>query len=147
MGRSTLDAPARAILMAHYRYSQKIGQGGMAEVYLGIQEGLGGFEKPVVVKRIFRHLCQGEHFVKMFLDEARLAATVRHPNVVEIFDIGRDDEGYYIVMEYLSGETVAQVAQTLSRQRRSVPPHRRQRVRRARLCLMPRARSRRCRLR
>ena len=109
--------------MGNYRYSRKIGQGGMAQVFLAIQEGIGGFEKPVVVKRIFPHLCQGDHFVKMFLDEARLAATVRHPNVVEIFDIGQDDEGYYIIMEYLSGETVAMVAQTLSRQKRAVPPH------------------------
>lgn len=95
----------------------------MAQVYLAIQEGIGGFEKTVVVKRIFSHLCESERFVQMFLDEARLAASVHHQNVVQIYDIGEDDEGYFIVMEYLSGETVALIAQTLSRQKRFVPTH------------------------
>lgn len=119
---SSLGRPPTATSMGNYRYSQKIGRGGMAQVYLAIQEGIGGFEKPVVVKRIFPHLCESEHFVKMFLDEARLAATVRHPNVVEIFDIGHDAEGYFMVMEYLSGETVAFVAQALSRKQQAIPP-------------------------
>ena len=59
---------------------------------------------------------------QMFLDEARLAATVRHPNVVEILDIGQDAEGFFIVMEYLSGESLAFVAQTLSRRKQLAPP-------------------------
>ena len=58
----------------------------MAEVFLGMQEGLGGFEKLVVVKRIFRQFCEDENFVRMFLDEARLAASIRHQNVVQILD-------------------------------------------------------------
>lgn len=95
----------------------------MAQVFLAVQEGIGGFEKLVVVKRIFPELCRDNRFVGMFLAEARLAATVRHPNVVEILDIDQDEEGYFIVMEYLSGETLAFVAQTLSRQNQPIPPH------------------------
>ena len=92
--------------MTRFKFSRRIGSGGMADVFLALQEGLGGFEKLVVVKRIFPHLCLDQSFVQMFFDEARLAASIRHPNVVEILDIQRDEAGFFIVMEYLSGETV-----------------------------------------
>jgi len=85
----------------------------MAEVFLAMQEGIGGFEKLVVVKRIFKQFCDDDHFVRMFLDEARLAASIRHQNVVQINDIGRDDEGFFIVMEYLSGESLAYIFEAL----------------------------------
>ncbi len=79
----------------------------MAEVFLAMQEGIGGFEKLVVLKRIFQHFCEDEKFVQMFLAEARLAASISHPNVVEILDIQQDANGFFIIMEYLSGETLA----------------------------------------
>jgi serine/threonine protein kinase len=95
----------------------------MAEVFLGMQEGIGGFEKLVVIKRIFQHYCEDERFVQMFMDEARLAASIRHPNVVEILDIDRDATGFFIVMEYLSGETLGYVIPTLQSQDLLPPPH------------------------
>jgi serine/threonine protein kinase len=95
----------------------------MAEVFLGMQEGIGGFEKLVVIKRIFQHYCEDERFLQMFMDEARLAASIRHPNVVEILDIDRDATGFFIVMEYLSGETLGYVIPTLQSQDRLPPPH------------------------
>jgi serine/threonine protein kinase len=95
----------------------------MAEVFLGMQEGIGGFEKLVVIKRIFQHYCEDERFLQMFMDEARLAASIRHPNVVEILDIDRDATGFFIVMEYLSGETLGYVIPTLQSQERLPPPH------------------------
>lgn len=85
----------------------------MAEVFLALQAGLGGFEKLVVVKRIFKHFCDDERFVQMFLDEARLAASIRHPHVVEILDIVKDGDGFFIVMEYLSGENLAYIFEEL----------------------------------
>jgi len=93
----------------------------MADVFLALQEGLGGFEKLVVVKRIYPHLCRDHTFVRMFLDEARVAASIRHPNVVEILDIKRDDEGFFIVMEYLSGETVDWLVDELDATGRLMP--------------------------
>jgi serine/threonine protein kinase len=95
----------------------------MAEVFLGMQEGMGGFEKLVVIKRIFQHYCEDERFLQMFMDEARLAASIRHPNVVEILDIDRDATGFFIVMEYLSGETLGYVIPTLQAQDQHPPPH------------------------
>jgi serine/threonine-protein kinase len=109
--------------VSKYRYSQKIGRGGMAEVFLGMQEGMGGFEKLVVIKRIFQHYCEDERFLQMFMDEARLAASIRHPNVVEILDIERDATGFFIVMEYLSGETLGYVIPTLQSRDELPPPH------------------------
>ncbi len=95
----------------------------MAEVFLGMQEGMGGFEKLVVIKRIFPHYCEDERFLQMFMDEARLAASIRHPNVVEILDIERDPTGFFIVMEYLSGETLGYVIPTLQSRDELPPPH------------------------
>lgn len=109
--------------MGDYTISRRIGRGGMAEVFLALRAGLGGFEKLVVVKRIFKHFCEDEKFVQMFLDEARLAASIRHPNVVEIHDIDKDEHGYFIVMEYLSGENLAFVFEELRERDRAMPAH------------------------
>ena len=95
----------------------------MAEVFLGMQEGVGGFEKLVVIKRIFEDFGNNEDFVAMFLDEARLAASVQHHNVVQVIDIGKDPEGYFMVMEYLAGESCAFLFDSLQEQNSVVPPH------------------------
>lgn len=93
----------------------------MAEVFLAMKEGIGGFEKLVVVKRIFSHFCEDEQFVKMFFDEARLAASIRHPNVVEIYDVNQDTDGFFIAMEYLSGETLAYMFENLDERSERIP--------------------------
>jgi serine/threonine-protein kinase len=94
----------------------------MGEVYLGLQEGIGGLERLVVIKRIYPQFCEDEHFTRMLLEEARLAASIRHPNVVQIHDIGRDADGYFIAMEYLSGETLVYITRTLRARGQAVPP-------------------------
>ena len=109
--------------VAKYKISRRIGRGGMAEVFLAIQEGVGGFEKLVVVKRIFPKFCNDDHFVSMFLQEARLAASIRHPNVVHINDIEQDDDGYFLVMEYLAGESLAYIWEALRARKERMPPN------------------------
>ncbi|MCB9651690.1 MAG: protein kinase [Deltaproteobacteria bacterium] len=89
---------------ARYRLVHKLGVGGMAEVFLAQQRGLAGFEKLVVIKRVLPQLRQDSGFVNMLLAEARLAAGLRHPNIVEIYDVHRDEGDFFIVMEYLAGE-------------------------------------------
>ena len=81
----------------------------MAEVFLAVQSGLQGFEKYLAIKRIRPHLCGEEAFVRMFLNEAKLAAQLQHPNVVQIFDLGRIGESYFIAMEYISGRDMSRV--------------------------------------
>src|SRR6478609_9188289 len=81
----------------------------MAQIYLARQQGLEGFEKLLVVKRILPHLAENEDFVKMFLDEARIAARLNHPNIVQIFNLGAQDDSFFIAMEYIHGEDVRRV--------------------------------------
>src|SRR5688572_24729111 len=78
--------------IGRYQAIQRLGQGGMATVYLARAVGIGGFEKLVALKVIHPHLVSEPEFVEMFLDEARIAARIHHPNVVEILDLGRDGD-------------------------------------------------------
>src|SRR5262245_44440057 len=82
----------------------------MAEVFLARQSGMDGFEKPVVIKRILPHLTGERQFVDMFLNEAKVAARLSHPAIVQIFDFGRVDEQYYIAMEFIHGEDLRNLA-------------------------------------
>jgi serine/threonine-protein kinase len=89
---------------------KKLATGGMAEIWLARQRGLAGFNRFVVIKKILSHLSEQETFVKMFLDEARTSAQLNHPNVVQIYDLGREADSYYIAMEFIAGENLAAIA-------------------------------------
>jgi len=82
----------------------------MAEIYLARASGLEGFELLAVVKQIRRQFASNREFVEMFLDEARVAATLRHPNVVHVYDVGMTDGRYYFAMEFLHGQDVSSIA-------------------------------------
>src|SRR4051812_2245365 len=84
----------------------------MAEIWLARQQGVEGFEKVVVIKRISDAFSSDHMFVEMFLDEARIAAQLNHPNIVQIHDLGEHRGAYYIAMEYLHGEDLAMVVRT-----------------------------------
>src|SRR5688572_13448345 len=84
----------------------------MAEIWLARQKGLQGFEKVVVIKRIADAYSSDATFVEMFLDEARIAAQLDHPNIVQIHDLGEHRGAYYIAMEYLHGEDLAMTVRT-----------------------------------
>jgi serine/threonine protein kinase len=86
-----------------YQLIRKLATGGMAEVFLARAEGPGGFSKKLVVKRILPHFVSDPTFAAMFLSEARLAAELNHPNVVQIFDFGQADGQYYLAMEFIDG--------------------------------------------
>jgi eukaryotic-like serine/threonine-protein kinase len=86
-----------------YTLVAKLATGGMAEIFLARLHGDGGFEKLVCIKRILPHLAKDPQFVAMFLDEARVAARISHPNVCQVFELGEWEGKYYIAMEYLEG--------------------------------------------
>lgn len=95
-----------------YELLKKVGTGGMAELFLARQPGIEGFEKLIVIKRILPHLTDSRHssqFVQMLLDEARLAAQLSHPNIIQIYDLGRVDDQYFIAMEYINGVDLSQI--------------------------------------
>src|SRR5215813_4104549 len=90
-----------------YTLVAKLATGGMAEIFLARLHGDGGFEKLVCIKRILPHLAKDPQFVAMFLDEARVAARISHPNVCQVFELGEIDGSYYLAMEYLEGVPLA----------------------------------------
>ena len=99
--------------LGRYELLAEIGAGGMASIYLSKISGPAGFQKPVALKVIHSHLSHNKYFLNLFLDEARLASQLQHPNIVQIFELGEDDGIYYIAMECLSGETVVSLGSRL----------------------------------
>ena len=96
--------------LGKYKLVKLIAAGGMAEVYLAKQAGAAGFEKQVCLKRILPHLARDKQFVDMFLNEARLASQLDHPNIVSIFDLGEANGNYFIAMEFIDGPSLRGVA-------------------------------------
>ncbi len=88
---------------------RQIAVGGMAELYLARTMGIEGFEKLVVVKRILPQYLGNASFVNMFLNEARLAATLHHPNIAQVYDIGQDGGEFFFSMEYVHGEDLGRM--------------------------------------
>jgi serine/threonine protein kinase len=86
-----------------YQLLERVAVGGMAEVFRAKRTGVEGFEKVVAVKRILSHLSDNKEFVDMFIDEAKMVAGLAHPNIAQIFDLGRHDKNYWIAMEYVHG--------------------------------------------
>jgi serine/threonine protein kinase len=97
------------IRFGKYTLVDRIAVGGMAEIFLARQAGLEGFEKTIVIKRIRPHLTKQTNFVKMFLNEAKLAAQLNHPNIVQIYDLGKIGENYFIAMEYIFGRDMRRI--------------------------------------
>jgi len=98
---------------------RSLAMGGMAEILLARVKGSVP-ERLVVLKRLHRHLAADDEFVQMFIDEARLATTLRHSNVVEVYEFGEDSEQYYIVMEYLHGYDLRRVLSEMAQRKISV---------------------------
>ncbi len=88
---------------SQYRFVRRIATGGMAELYLGEARGVGGVTKRVALKRMLPSHAQDHEFLTMFLEEARLASTLQHPNIVQTYDVIQSGEEYLIVMEFLEG--------------------------------------------
>ena len=92
-----------------YILLRKIAMGGMAEIFRAKTVGAEGFEKDIVIKRILPHYTEDEDFVKMFIDEATIAAKLQHANITQIFDFNVEDGRYYIAMEYVEGKDLKKV--------------------------------------
>jgi eukaryotic-like serine/threonine-protein kinase len=107
--------------VGRYELIHRLARGGMASVYLGRAKGKAGFEKIVAVKVIHPHLADEAEFVGMFLDEARIAARIHHPHVVEILDLGESDGAYFMVMEFIEGENLSALTRALGRDGERLP--------------------------
>ena len=97
------------LVIGRYELHEAIASGGMATVHMGRMAGPAGFSRPVAIKRLHAHLAKDPEFVAMFLDEARLAARIQHPNVVGTLDVVAMGGELFLVMEYIQGETLARL--------------------------------------
>ncbi len=108
--------------LGKYRLIERLGRGGMAEVFLAEVTGPADFQKVVALKRILPHLVEDPEFVGLFLNEARLAARLNHPNIVQIFDLGEADGSYFLAMEYVDGPSLRTLLKRALQRREFVPP-------------------------
>lgn len=104
-----------------YTLQRLLARGGMGEVHLARLQGAAGWEKEVVVKRLLPHLMDDPEFVARFLDEARIAVTLSHGNIVPVFDMGEVEGSYFLAMEYVDGWDVRAVLRHVQRQGQTVP--------------------------
>jgi serine/threonine-protein kinase len=109
-------------VVGRYTLYDAIASGGMATVYLGRLLGPAGFSRTVAVKRLHPQFAKDPDFVGMFLDEARLAAKVRHPNVVSILDVVSVEREVFLVMDYVEGESLARLSKKARELGEEVPP-------------------------
>ena len=107
--------------VGRYEALRPIASGGMATVYLGRAEGARGFERQVAIKAMHPHLADDPEFVTMFLDEARMAANIRHPNVVPTLDVAEEGGQLFLIMEYIEGLSLHAMKRALKKQNGSVP--------------------------
>ncbi|MBK8252001.1 MAG: serine/threonine protein kinase [Polyangiaceae bacterium] len=98
-----------------YTLLRKLAAGGMAEIFLALHRSMAGFEKLVVIKRILPSMNQDKAFIDMLLHEARIAATLSHPNIVQIFDVGQVDGTFFIAMEHIHGEDIRAIVRGMRR--------------------------------
>ncbi len=104
-----------------YSLLDRVAVGGMAEVWKARMKGVEGFQKTVAIKKILPHLTDSVDFVTMFIDEAKLAAQLNHPNIIHIYDLGKLEDDYYIAMEYVEGRDLRSILNTARRREQPLP--------------------------
>ncbi len=107
--------------VGRYEVIAHLATGGMAQIYLARQSGLGQFERHVVLKTILRERASDQRFVTMFLDEAKLAATLNHQNVAQVYEVDQADGAYFMAMEYVHGENARALLETTLRRGWTIP--------------------------
>ncbi|MDP1825983.1 MAG: serine/threonine-protein kinase [Archangium sp.] len=110
-----------ALHFGRYQLLRKIASGGMGEVLLARIAGQQGFEKLLVIKRILPNLAEEDEFCTMFFDEARIAARLNHPNIVQIFDMGEVEGAHYLAMEYVAGDDLRRLQRHAVRLGKTIP--------------------------
>jgi eukaryotic-like serine/threonine-protein kinase len=117
--------PSRAALQApvvgRYELLLELASGGMATVYVGRQHGAGGFERVVAIKRMHPHVSAVPELAASFMDEARIASLIRHPNVVNVHDVHEANGEHLLVMDYVEGVSLAQVVRAARKRKTKVP--------------------------
>ncbi len=121
MANGGAHALERGRFIGKYRILTRLSVGGMAELFLAVVTGPGGFRKFVAVKHILPDLKEDEEFVNMFLDEARISATLSHANIAQVFDLGGEGADLFIAMEFVPGKDLAAITRSCRRVGRILP--------------------------
>ena len=109
------------IRFGKYQLIEKIATGGMAEVYKAKSYGVAGFEKLLVIKKILPHLSRNKDFVGMFINEAKIAVSLNHANVVQVYDLGVVGQDYYMAMEFIHGQDLMKIIKKGRKTRKFLP--------------------------
>lgn len=104
-----------------YLLLERVSVGGMAEVYKAKEYGVDGFERVVAVKRILPHVAEDDEFIAMFKDEAKIAVQLNHSNIAQIYNLGHEDQSFYIALEYIAGRDVRAIFQKCQQQSEPMP--------------------------
>lgn len=110
------------LVFGKYEIQHRLAIGGMGEVFYAVQKGIPGFERPVILKGLLPDLAAQQELVDQFLDEARVAATLNHPNVVHLFEVGLWNGTYFIAMEYIRGRNLSQLIRRAIEAGVDIPP-------------------------
>jgi serine/threonine protein kinase len=110
------------LVVGRYALFDELAAGGMATVHLGRLLGPVGFGRTVAVKRLHAHYLKDPEFITMFMDEARIVARIRHPNVVPMVDVVQSDQGLFLVMEYVHGESLSRLMRSARKAEEAIPP-------------------------
>lgn len=119
--RNLVEESRRKDLGGKYVLGERIGSGGMAEVFTATYSPEGGFERRVAVKRVLPAYAEREDFVALFRREAELGAQLAHPNLVQVLDFGRHMDSWFLAMEYVDGVTLAALMRAYSARGERVP--------------------------
>ncbi|MDB4968280.1 MAG: hypothetical protein JWN44_3969 [Myxococcales bacterium] len=104
-----------------YTLTARLGRGGMADVYRARREGAAGFERTVVVKKILGSHNEDPTFIDMFINEAKIAARLTHPNIVQVYELGEEAGEFFIVMEYVKGRDLLRLLRVLAQSKPDAP--------------------------
>lgn len=107
--------------LGNYDILGLIARGGMAEIYKAKKKGIKGFEKVIAIKKILSGYGEDDKYIEMFVDEAKIAAELSHPNIVQIHDLGKKDDYYFIAMEYVQGKDLRLIFKKLKEQQKWIP--------------------------
>jgi serine/threonine-protein kinase len=110
------------VRLGRYEIVERLAAGGMGEVFVARSFGAGGFIKPVALKRIHPHLADNIAFIHMLHDEARLAASIRHPNIVATIDVGAEGKDHFVVLDFVSGDPLSRILRELKKRKGAMPP-------------------------
>jgi serine/threonine-protein kinase len=121
------ETPLHPLHPLHERYGryhliERIGRGGMAEVFRAVAQGVEGFRRVFVIKRIRPEKSDSAELIRMFCDEARLSALLHHPNIVQVYDFGQIGGTYFLAMEYLRGKDLAAIMRVVRRAKSAIEP-------------------------